>query len=213
MTKNVTIKKPFSGEHAAQYDQRAGQAGWLDPDVLFGLAFRHVYPGETLLDVGIGTGLASVLFHKAGLKVIGLDRSSEMLAICRQKGFAAELLEQDVAVPPYPLADGAVDHAVCSGLLHAFADLSLIFGEVGRVVKKDGVFAFVVPRSDAGKVEEWRVEGRDGYPSAILYRHSLSSIAGLVDCAGFELVQSLRFTASVIGRREGHFLACLAQKR
>lgn len=213
MTRNATIKKPFTGEHAAQYDRRTDQVGWLDPDILFGLAFRHVFPGETLLDVGIGTGLASILFHKAGLKVIGLDRSGEMLSLCRQKGFAAELLEQDITAPPYPLADGAVDHAVCSGLLHAFDDLSVIFGEVGRVMRKGGTFAFAITYSGTDAVTEWRMEGREGYPSATLYRHSLAALAEVADRTGFEMAQSLRYIASAIGRREMEFVACLLRKR
>lgn len=212
MTQNPQTKKPFTGEHARHYDQKAAQAGWLDPDILFGLAYRHVEPGQTLLDVGIGTGLASALFHRAGLKVVGLDRSGEMLALCRKKGFADELFEHDITAPPYPLADGAVDHAVCSGLLHIFADLSVIFTEVGRVMRKGGVFAFAVFHSDAEKVEEWCMEGRQGYPSAVLYRHPVSSLAEMAECSGFELAQSLRYTSSAIGRKEMEFRACLVRR-
>ena len=213
MSKNPQVKKPFTGEHARKYDQMADKAGWLDPDILFGLAYRHVAAGETLLDVGIGTGLASVLFHRAGLQVIGLDRSPEMLEQCRQKGFAAELLEQDVAVAPYPLGDGSVDHAVCSGLLHIFEDLSVIMGEVGRIVKKDGCFVFVVAHTDADNVEEWQMEGREGYPGASLYRHPLFSLADLAEKSGFELENSLRYVSKAIGRVEMDFLACLLRKK
>ena len=212
MTENPRMKKPFTGEHARQYDQKAAQSGWLDPDILFGLAYRHVSPGQILLDVGIGTGLASVLFHRAGLKVIGMDRSAEMLALCRDKEFADELLEHDITAAPYPLADGVVDHAVCSGLLHIFPDLSAIFSEVGRVMRKGGVFAFAVFHSDAADVEEWRMEGRQGYPSATLYRHPLSSLAEMAERSGFELAQSLRYVSSAIGRKEMDFQACLARR-
>lgn len=212
MTANPQPKKPFSGEHARQYDRRVVESGWLDPDILFGLAYRHVSPGQTLLDVGIGTGLASILFHRAGLKVVGLDRSDEMLTMCRAKGFADALFEQDVTVAPYPLADGSVDHAVSSGLLHAFADLSVIFSEVGRVMRPGGVFAFTVIRSDAGEPEGWRMEGREGYPSATLYRHPLSWLAETAGRAGFELDRPFHYTSSAIARREMDYQACLARR-
>jgi len=39
-------------------------------------------PSEKLLDIGIGTGLASIHFSDVGLWVYGLDVSQEMLAAC-----------------------------------------------------------------------------------------------------------------------------------
>jgi len=211
MSNNPQVKKPFTGEHAKQYDQMASKAGWLDPDILFGLAYRHVSPGDTVLDVGIGTGLASVLFHGAGLRVVGLDRSLEMLSQCRRKAFAAELHEHDVSVAPYPLAEGAVDHAVCSGLLHVFEDLSVVVSEVGRVMKPGGVFVFVVAHTDADEVETWQMKGREGLPSASLYRHPLSSVIAV--SGGFEVAGSLRYVSTAIGRREMDFCAYLLRKK
>lgn len=212
MSKKDQERKPFTGEHAKRYDQMAGKAGWLDPDILLGLAYRYISPGETVLDVGIGTGLASALFHKAGLKIIGLDRSGEMLAVCRQKGFAEKLFEQDVTVAPYPLADDVVDHAVCSGVLHIFEDISVVFSEVGRIMKKGGVFAFVVAHTDAPEVEPWHVDGQDGYPSASLYRHPLSVVSQTAESNGFEMLQSLHYASSVIRRQKMAFNACIVRK-
>jgi len=212
MSNNPHIKKPFTGEHARRYDQMADKAGWLDPDILFGLAFRHIRSGETLLDVGIGTGLASALFHKAGLRVVGLDRSPEMLALCRQKRIATELIEQDVTNLPYPLDNGAADHAVCSGLLHVFEDLSVIMGEVGRILRKDGCFLFVVVHSDAGEVEEWQMKGREGYPATSLYRHPWVSVSGMAEESGFEVVNTLRYRSNAIGRMEMDFCAYVLRK-
>lgn len=206
------FKKPFSGEHARCYDQMADQAGWLDPDILFGMAFRYVSPGETLLDVGIGTGLASILFHRAGLEVIGVDRAAEMLTQCRQKGFATDLFEHDLTVSPYPLSDDSVHHAVCSGLLHVFEDLSLIFAEVGRVVATGGIFVFVVPHSDEEAGDKWLMNTRSGHPPVPMYRHSLSSISSVAENAGFEMINSLRYASSAIGRQEMEYRACVVRR-
>ena len=70
----------------AVYDKQAEVSGWFGPEVVFGLAYTHVHPGQTILDIGIGTGLGSVLFRKAGLKIHGMDISPEMLDTCRRKG-------------------------------------------------------------------------------------------------------------------------------
>jgi SAM-dependent methyltransferase len=213
MKTGAATRGAFDGEHAARYDQRAAQAGWLDPDILFGLACRHVSPGQTLLDIGIGTGLASELFHRAGLRVIGLDRAPDMLALCRAKGFADELLEHDVAIAPYPLADGAAHHAICCGLLHCLDDWSVVFSETARILRRGGVLVFAVPRSDTGRPCTRRLEGRCGHPGVTLRLHTPGSVAAGIGRAGFGLVHGLRYVSAAIGGRDMDFLACLARKR
>jgi|GEM_PF-5571654 len=71
------------------YDEEAEATGWFGPEVAFGLAYAHVHHGQSILDIGIGTGLGSALFKKAGLQVHGMDISPEMLEACRKKGFDA----------------------------------------------------------------------------------------------------------------------------
>jgi len=41
------------------------------------MGFEFVGAGEKLLDIGIGTGLASMHFSEIGLKVYGLDNSQK----------------------------------------------------------------------------------------------------------------------------------------
>jgi len=64
---------------ARDYDRKAEQYDWRGPEVAFGLSYAFVSPGQSLLDIGIGTGLSSILFHKARLGVHGMDLSAEML--------------------------------------------------------------------------------------------------------------------------------------
>ena len=206
-------KRPFTGDHARSYDKKAEQFGWVDPDILFGLAFRHIVPGQTVLDIGIGTGLGSILFHRAGLRVFGLDNSPEMLALCREKAFVEELWEHDVTRTPYPLADGSVDNAVSTGLLHVFEDLSGVFGEIGRILKPGGVFVFAVPRSDSDAPDTLNMPGMSGYPGATLFLHSRDTIACLAQESGFELLQALEYSSSAIRLCKLNFLACLIRRR
>ncbi|WP_319468679.1 class I SAM-dependent methyltransferase [uncultured Pseudodesulfovibrio sp.] len=212
MTTNTKVRRAFTGDHVQQYDMKSQKANWLDPEIVFGLAYRDTAPGETILDVGIGTGLASVLFHKAGLRVKGMDFSSEMLGICRQKSFASELAEHDVSVSPYPFADESVHHAVCTGVMHLFSDLDVIFSEVSRIMKKGGVFAFVVAHQDDGDSGERPFHGRTCRPGVTFHFHSPSSLNRLGERCGFEPVRSLRFTSASIGRREMEYRACVVRK-
>lgn len=78
-------------ESAKGYDEQAQKTNWLGPQVVFGLAYEFVKLEQTLLDIGIGTGLSSILFHKAGLRVLGVDGSREVLDVCAAKNFAEDL--------------------------------------------------------------------------------------------------------------------------
>ena len=46
------------------YDEEAEATGWLGPEVAFGLAYKYIQPGQSILDIGIGTGFGSILFAK-----------------------------------------------------------------------------------------------------------------------------------------------------
>jgi ubiquinone/menaquinone biosynthesis C-methylase UbiE len=93
-------------ESAQTYDEICLQVESHAHEVLFGLAFEYINSGEALLDVGVGTGVSSKLFHKAGLAIYGVDNSEEMLAVCREKGFAKELKKHDLCA----LATGLSGH-------------------------------------------------------------------------------------------------------
>jgi ubiquinone/menaquinone biosynthesis C-methylase UbiE len=87
---------------ARDYDRLSVEFSYTFADALFGLCFEFLQPGQRLLDIGIGTGLSSIPFHRAGLEVYGVDGSSEMLRICREKHFAVELRQWDLRILPWP---------------------------------------------------------------------------------------------------------------
>jgi 2-polyprenyl-3-methyl-5-hydroxy-6-metoxy-1,4-benzoquinol methylase len=57
--------------YAADYDQQVQSCDCHVADVLFGLCYEYVQPGQRLLDAGIGSGLSAQLFAKAGLEIHG----------------------------------------------------------------------------------------------------------------------------------------------
>lgn len=82
---NMDRLKNQTGETVKAYDDEAEATEWFGPEVAFGLTYKYIQHGQSILDIGIGTGLGSVLFRKAGLKVCGMDVSQEMLDACRSK--------------------------------------------------------------------------------------------------------------------------------
>jgi len=180
---------------AEGYDEEAEASVWLAPEVAFGLAYAHIKPGQSVLDVGIGTGLGSILFHKAGLHVHGMDISRDMLDACQSKGFAADLQQHDLCVTPYPYGTGCMDHAVCVGVFQFFEDLSPVFREVARIVRDAGLFVLAV--ADRGPREEGRMilgaEHTHSSAQVTMYRHSPEQIQGWLEESGFCLERSLEF--------------------
>lgn len=176
-------------EHVSNYEQKVKKSNWLGPEIMFGLAFRHIRPGEKILDLGIGTGLCSELFHKAGLLVFGLDFSEKMLNICRRKNFAAELKKYDLGQVPYPFANDAMDHAICGGVMHIFEDIGPIFNEVSRITRKDGIFTFCSMDMDSS--EPLAVETSVG--TTVVFGHGSEEIEKLLAENRFRLINSIGF--------------------
>lgn len=180
---------------ASEYDRKAEEYDWRGPEVVFGLSYAFVNPGESVLDIGVGTGLGSILFHKAELHVYGIDISTKMLEACKSKRFATDLKEHDLTVEPYPYDAASMDHAVCLGVLNFFRDLRPVFRQVARVVRDNGVFAFVVGDRAAGEEAEFMVgpEHTQSDSTVTMYRHGMEEITSLLKDNDFELLRCLEF--------------------
>jgi len=180
-------------QKASDYDQLAQKYQWHGPEILFGLCYKFVKPGDSLLDIGIGTGLCSSLFFKHGLEIHGLDSSDEMLAMCRQKGIAQELKKWDLLDTPFPYPDARFDIIISGGVFHFFEDLQSIFKEISRLIKPSGIFAFtikIVPEDlPIDSCSDFSEEG------IFIFSHSDRYIHKLLKENGFQSLKELKFFA------------------
>lgn len=203
-------------ESAAQYDNEALATGWHGPAVAFGLAFPYIHPGESILDIGIGTGLGSERFFKAGLRVYGIDTSDGMLEICRKKGFTARLINHDLTNVPYPFGDGSCHHVVSTGVFQFFDNLDPVFMEVHRILQDRGIFVFIIGDRNPDEPAEVTVgpEQTGTDMSVTMYRHTLYQITSWLEHNRFRLVDTLEFTIWMDRGRSMRFpaRAYLAQK-
>src|ERR1700722_700637 len=76
-------------ELARNYDTRLAGTPLLQYDLRF--AERFLSPPGRLIDLGCGTGRLLVPFAQLGYSVVGVDLSSEMLAVAAEKLWAAGL--------------------------------------------------------------------------------------------------------------------------
>lgn len=159
-------------------------------EVLFGLAYEYLSPGDTVLDIGIGTGLSSFMFNKAGLEVYGVDGSEKMLEICREKEIAAELKLCNLETEKWPYKDGQFENAIACGIFHFYKELDVFFKETSRVVKKDGIFSFTVMVSE-DKLQQFTDTGS----GVFIYYHDDSQITELLNKYGFSMLKCITFFA------------------
>lgn len=107
--------------------------------------FSQVKPGESVLDVGTGTGVVAITAARAGARVTGLDLTPELLEQARENAVIAGLgdivwNEGDAEQLPYP--DAAFD-VVLSQFGHMFAPRAdVAVAEMRRVLKPGGRVAF-----------------------------------------------------------------------
>ena len=108
------------------------------------LRFAAIEPGETILDVGCGWGIDTILAAKrtgADGRVVGLDFLPEMLA--RTLRAAAEAGLDNVGVlegemEAIPLADGSVDHVISNGVINLSPRKARALAECARVLRPGG---------------------------------------------------------------------------
>ena len=175
-------------EIANQYDEQVKEYDSYGHDVIFGMSYEFVKPNEKILDLGIGTGLASIQFSKIGLKVYGLDISEEMLNVCRIKSFAEGLKLYNLSSNRIPYDDGYFDHVICCGVFHFLSDLKNVFSEATRIMKEGGIFAFTI--SPDSTAEEYNKQMTAwGVP---IYKHSPNYINRLLDLNGMKLLKEQR---------------------
>jgi len=119
-------------------------------DAFFGKIFEHgryvafdmmnVKPNETILEVGVGTGLSLSLYPKEA-HVMGIDISQEMLDKAENKkryyGLSnVSLYSMDASSMTF--ADNTFDKVIASHVITVVPDPLRTINEIKRVCKKDG---------------------------------------------------------------------------
>jgi SAM-dependent methyltransferase len=135
------------GADVPELDVEAGYAAWSaiydtmpnalirSEEPIVHAALATVPPG-TALDAACGTGRHASALAEAGHHTIGVDQSTEMLAVAKEKVPEAEFRTGDLTA--LPLDDASVDVAVCSLALTHLPDPAPAIAELARVVKPGG---------------------------------------------------------------------------
>ena len=148
---------------AARHAWSTGRYPSLAPNMLPAVARlvsgAGVEPGNTVLDVGCGTGNVALGAQRAGADVVGVDLARRMLELAREhvsiaNGTDIDWLEGDAEHIPF--RDDAFDVAL-SNFGHVFAPNAAVAGrEMVRVVRPGGRVAFTAwsPNGLVGRLTE-----------------------------------------------------------
>ncbi|MEN8153299.1 MAG: class I SAM-dependent methyltransferase [Acidobacteriota bacterium] len=216
--KNNTV---ISRKFAEGYDRQSQEYGWVSPEILFGLGHEYLKPGNIMLDVGTGTGLSSLPFHKAGVQIYGIDGSKEMLKICASKNIAIELKKHDLSIIPIPYQDKFFHHITVNGVFHLLSDLAPLMGEISRMVKDEGILSFTYEEEKPDSSDGYFNSGIEGITEKInkesgvrSYRHSFDYINNLLELNQFVILKKLEFLAFRASPwdKEKFFQACIVRK-
>ncbi len=177
-SKDVRQRFDRAADHFDEFDfvhavTRAGLLARLEPMVV---------TANTIVDLGCATGTAYKALAKRfrGAQVIGVDQSPRMLQqAAKKKPWLAKYSFVEASADSMPLADQSVDIVFCNQLLPWVDDAPLVFDEVNRILRKDGLFIFASlgPDSFSELRRAWQASDHGEHVSQFSDMHDLGDAA------------------------------------
>jgi SAM-dependent methyltransferase len=143
---------------AASYDAPGNVTVALEEEIVHAL-LAELPAGSSVLDAGCGTGRHAAFLAGKGHEVVGIDSSSEMLALAAVKVPTARL--ELAELERIPLPDDSVDAVVCGLVLSHARDIRPGVTELARVLRPGGRLIVSNPHPFATGILDWRATVTD----------------------------------------------------
>lgn len=138
-------------------------------------------PGELTLDVGCGTGRYVELLSKRGVRAIGLEPSSPMLVVAKERWGGTASYVRAVA-EQLPFRDGVFDAVLSVTTLEFVANVRAALSEAARVLKPGGRLVIGVLNSEGSWAASRRKAGSPMWKGAHFFAED--QLRALLDSFG-----------------------------
>jgi len=133
----------FYDEWAKTYNVTLKNWDYQAPENAAASLSQHLKPGDSILDIGCGTGLfAKAMSRHMDCQIEGLDISEASLEIAKKSGNYSRLRCHNLQTTPLPAGDNAFDAAVCVGVMTYIEDAAGLLADLCRVVRSGGYILF-----------------------------------------------------------------------
>jgi predicted TPR repeat methyltransferase len=174
--------KGLFDQYAGHFDQHlVGTLAYRTPELLKDLLLGHLGSAPLLdaaLDLGCGTGLCAPLLRPMTRRLVGIDLSEKMLDKARDAGLYDELACADI-VDWLRLRDARWHLVLAADVLVYIGDLAPLFGEVARVSRPGGWFAFSVEALTTDSPAGYAITASNRYTHAPAFVRACAQAAGL----------------------------------
>ena len=158
--------------------------GWWDAEFTeFLVETLHPRPGNRILDVGCGEGLAEVSIghlHISQVRQIGIDLTVDKVIAARQEAAAHNLRASFAAgdATALPFAAGAFDAVYCVAVLQHVRDLGAAIAEMARVTRRGGRVVAVEPDNSARYLYSSIPQGEQALAAAARFFAAVAAARG-----------------------------------
>ena len=158
--------------------------GWWNAEFTeFLVETLHPRPGNRILDVGCGEGLAEVSIghmHISQVRQIGIDRVVDQAIAARHESAAHNLRASFAAgdAVALPFAAGAFDAVYCVAVLQHVRDLDAAIAEMARVTRRGGRVVAVEPDNSARYLYSSIPQGRQALAAAARFFSATAAARG-----------------------------------
>lgn len=162
--KRQTLIKIFRKIYGTDYPEETDPSGFVTlADLKNIVKYLEIRPGETLIELGCGTGGPGLwIAREKKSNYIGIDLSEKAIEIASQriKNFKmenrAKFQKGDICATKFP--DNFFDGAISIDVLHFVPDKLAVVNEVGRILRSDRLFVFTTyEKKRPSKINDIRI--------------------------------------------------------
>lgn len=165
-------------QYSSFYDQHLTKhLQYKVPEALYNMIEEETEieaPIWKILDLGCGTGLCGEYFKKIAKELIGIDVSSKMIEVAKEKNIYDNLIVGDIQTHIDKYKE--FDLIIAADVFTYIGELSILFHKIHETLKPGGFFAFSVEKTETEPYE---------LQKTIRYAHSKKYLKSLIEKNNF----------------------------